>query len=151
MEVKLDKRYPVAASPAQAWAVLRDVHAVAGCMPGASITEQLDATARANSTLSLSRQTLNSPLTVSTLDQDRIILDVEFDGPRPATLPFAALRSMYTTETNADVARVEWRTKDSKGWSEAPIMTFPGGKHLRSPLLALGMLWYRAREAVGLT
>jgi carbon monoxide dehydrogenase subunit G len=44
MEVKLDKRYPVAASPAQAWAVLRDVHAVAGCMPGASITEQLDAT-----------------------------------------------------------------------------------------------------------
>jgi carbon monoxide dehydrogenase subunit G len=44
MEVKLDKRYPVAASPAQAWAVLRDVHAVAGCMPGASITEQIDAT-----------------------------------------------------------------------------------------------------------
>jgi carbon monoxide dehydrogenase subunit G len=44
MEVKLDKRYPVAASPAQAWAVLRDVHAVAGCMPGASITEQLDTT-----------------------------------------------------------------------------------------------------------
>jgi carbon monoxide dehydrogenase subunit G len=44
MEVKLDKRYPVAASPAQAWAVLRDVNAVAGCMPGASITDQLDAT-----------------------------------------------------------------------------------------------------------
>ncbi|MEA5670561.1 FAD-dependent oxidoreductase, partial [Pseudomonas sp. MH2] len=24
--------------------------------------------------------------------------------------------------------------------------TFPGGKHLRSPLLALGMLWYRLKE-----
>jgi carbon monoxide dehydrogenase subunit G len=44
MEVKLDKRYPVAATPAQAWAVLSDIHAVAACMPGAAITEQLDAT-----------------------------------------------------------------------------------------------------------
>jgi carbon monoxide dehydrogenase subunit G len=44
MEVTLDKRYPIAASPAQAWTVLRDVRAVAGCMPGAAITEQLDDT-----------------------------------------------------------------------------------------------------------
>ena len=44
MEVKLDKRYPVAATPAQAWAVLSDMHGIAACMPGAAITEQLDAT-----------------------------------------------------------------------------------------------------------
>ena len=44
MEVKLDKRYPIDASPAQVWAVLRDVRRVAGCMPGATITDQLDAT-----------------------------------------------------------------------------------------------------------
>ena len=44
MEVKLDKRYPVAASPEQAWTVLCDVRATAACMPGAAITEQLDAT-----------------------------------------------------------------------------------------------------------
>jgi len=44
MEVKLEKRYPIDATPAQCWAVLRDVRAVAGCMPGASITEQVDAT-----------------------------------------------------------------------------------------------------------
>nr|WP_192938602.1 hypothetical protein [Pseudomonas putida] len=25
-------------------------------------------------------------------------------------------------------------------------ITFPGGKHLRSPLLALGMLWHRLKE-----
>jgi carbon monoxide dehydrogenase subunit G len=42
MEVKLDKRYPIAASLEQAWAVLRDIRAVAACMPGAQITEQLD-------------------------------------------------------------------------------------------------------------
>ncbi len=44
MEVKLEKRYPVAAGVEQAWAVLSDIRAVAGCMPGAAITEQLDAT-----------------------------------------------------------------------------------------------------------
>lgn len=44
MEVKLDKRYPVAATLDQAWAVLSDIHATAACMPGAQITEQIDAT-----------------------------------------------------------------------------------------------------------
>jgi uncharacterized protein len=44
MEVKLDKRYPVAANLAQAWAVLSDIRAVAACMPGAAITEQIDDT-----------------------------------------------------------------------------------------------------------
>jgi uncharacterized protein len=44
MEVKLDKRYPVQASPEQAWAVLSDISATAACMPGAAITEQIDAT-----------------------------------------------------------------------------------------------------------
>jgi uncharacterized protein len=44
MEVKLDKRYPVAASAEQAWTVLSNIHATASCMPGAQITEQVDAT-----------------------------------------------------------------------------------------------------------
>ncbi len=44
MEVKLEKRYPVAATVQQAWALLSDIHATAACMPGAVITEQLDAT-----------------------------------------------------------------------------------------------------------
>ena len=44
MEVNLEKRYPMDASAEQVWAVLRDVRAVAGCMPGAAITEQVDAT-----------------------------------------------------------------------------------------------------------
>ena len=44
MEVKLEKRYPLEVDPARAWQVLRDVPAVAVCMPGAAITEQVDAT-----------------------------------------------------------------------------------------------------------
>lgn len=34
-------------------------------------------------------------------------------------------------------------------FSQVPHMTFPGGKALRSPLLALGMLWLRLRERFG--
>jgi carbon monoxide dehydrogenase subunit G len=44
MEVKLEKRYPLEVDAARAWQVLRDVKVVAGCMPGAEITEQVDAT-----------------------------------------------------------------------------------------------------------
>jgi carbon monoxide dehydrogenase subunit G len=44
MEVKLDKRYPLEVDPARAWEVLRDVRTVAGCMPGATLAEQVDAT-----------------------------------------------------------------------------------------------------------
>ncbi|WP_353742922.1 FAD-binding oxidoreductase [Pseudomonas fluorescens] len=34
-------------------------------------------------------------------------------------------------------------------FSAVPHMTFPGGRALRSPLLALGMFWYRMREVLG--
>lgn len=44
MEVKLEKRYPLEVDAARAWQVLRNVKAVAECMPGAAITEQTDAT-----------------------------------------------------------------------------------------------------------
>ncbi|SEN79559.1 FAD-binding oxidoreductase [Pseudomonas sp. NFACC39-1] len=33
-------------------------------------------------------------------------------------------------------------------FAQVPHMTFPGGKHLRSPLLALGMLWHRLKELI---
>ena len=44
MEVKLDKKYPLDVDAARAWALLTDLKAVASCMPGAAITEQLSET-----------------------------------------------------------------------------------------------------------
>lgn len=44
MEVKLDKRYPLDVDPQRAWTLLADLKGVAGCMPGAEITEQLSPT-----------------------------------------------------------------------------------------------------------
>jgi len=44
MEVVLDKQYPVAASVEAAWQVLANMNELATCMPGAQITEEIDAT-----------------------------------------------------------------------------------------------------------
>ena len=61
------------------------------------------------------------------LDEDHIVLDVSFDRPI-AQRPFAALRSMYVTEFNADVARIALQQPDAKSWLEAPIMSFRSAK-----------------------
>jgi hypothetical protein len=66
-------------------------------------------------------------LALKSVDQERMLLEVSFDTTAPAHQPFAALRSMYVTETNADAARVAWVEPDGKGWGEAPVMSFSGG------------------------
>jgi len=42
MQVKLDKTFPIAAAWGGAWKFLQDIPGVAGCMPGAEITETID-------------------------------------------------------------------------------------------------------------
>ncbi|RZF29125.1 carbon monoxide dehydrogenase [Paraburkholderia sp. UYCP14C] len=44
MKVVLDKAFPLAASTDSAWLLMQDIEAVAGCMPGAKITERVDDT-----------------------------------------------------------------------------------------------------------
>ena len=66
-------------------------------------------------------------LAMKLLDQDRMVLDVRYEN-MPTQYPFAALRSMYVTGFNNDVADVAWRDKNAAGWKEAPMMQFPGGK-----------------------
>lgn len=44
MKVSLEKVFPMPADLDTAWRLLQDVEAVAGCMPGARITEKIDAT-----------------------------------------------------------------------------------------------------------
>ena len=41
MKVELEKTFPMPASAEVAWAFLQNIEAVAGCMPGAAITERL--------------------------------------------------------------------------------------------------------------
>ena len=42
MKVTLEKIFPMPASADTAWALLQDIEGVAGCMPGAKITERID-------------------------------------------------------------------------------------------------------------
>jgi len=42
MKVEIDKVFPMEAPSANAWTFLQDISGVAGCMPGAEITEQVD-------------------------------------------------------------------------------------------------------------
>ena len=61
------------------------------------------------------------------LDEDRIALEVSFDRAIEGQ-PFAALRSMYVTEFNADTARIALQLPDAKSWLEEPIMSFRSAK-----------------------
>ena len=63
-------------------------------------------------------------LRLDKLDQERIVLDVALSGAIAADRPFAALRSMFVTEGNADVAQVGWRGKGKPAWAQAPVMDF---------------------------
>jgi hypothetical protein len=64
----------------------------------------------------------SATLRVETLDIERQVLDVTLDPV--ADLPFAALRSMFVTEINNDVAHLGWRLKGAQSWERTPIMDF---------------------------
>ncbi len=72
----------------------------------------------------------SATLKISTLDRDRLTMDVTFDRPIGGNLPFASLRSMYVTEFNNDASRVAIRAKDAQRWIEEPIMDFKQAKAL---------------------
>ena len=66
----------------------------------------------------------SATLRVKTLDIERQVLDVTLDPPVSGDLPFAALRSMFVTEINNDVAQLGWRTKTAPAWQRSGIMEF---------------------------
>jgi hypothetical protein len=66
----------------------------------------------------------DATLRLDVVDREHIALDVRFDRAIEAR-PFAALRSMFVTEINADVAQVAWRAPGGKAYEVAPIMSFP--------------------------
>jgi len=62
-------------------------------------------------------------LRLDRLDKERIVLDVALSAPVTEG-PFAALRSMFVSEGNSDVARIQWRAKDSQLWRQEQVMEF---------------------------
>jgi hypothetical protein len=66
----------------------------------------------------------SATLKLDKLDQERIVLDVALSEPIDGQRPFAALRSMFVTEGNSDVAWLNWRRRNSLAWERAPVMSF---------------------------
>jgi hypothetical protein len=67
-------------------------------------------------------------LRVIEVNEEHIVTEVTFDHAPGAQFPFAALRSMYVTETNADAARVAWRESGAEAWREQPVMQFENAR-----------------------
>ena len=63
-------------------------------------------------------------LRVEKLDNERIVLGVNLSQAIGTQRPFAALRSMFVSEGNADVARIGTRAKDSLLWRQEEVMEF---------------------------
>jgi len=66
----------------------------------------------------------SATLRVATLDTERQVLEVTLDPPVAGGMPFAALRSMFVTEINNDVAQLRWRAKGAPSFERAGIMEF---------------------------
>jgi hypothetical protein len=60
---------------------------------------------------------------MAVIDKNRNVLAVAFDKGVDGR-PFAALRSMYVTDFNNDVARIAVREQGAKGWREESILAF---------------------------
>jgi hypothetical protein len=69
----------------------------------------------------------SAKVTITKLDSNRMHLDVTFDQPIDGA-PFAALRSMYVTRFNNDVANVAVLEKGARSWREQPVMEFSGAR-----------------------
>ncbi len=65
----------------------------------------------------------SATLRLETLDTDKQVLNVTLDAP-VGDVPFAALRSMFVTEINNDVAHLGWRQKGAPSWERLPLMDF---------------------------
>jgi hypothetical protein len=66
----------------------------------------------------------DASLQVRGVDEERITIEVRLGTPVEASRPFAALRSMFVTETNADVARAGWRAPGGQAYEDVSVMDF---------------------------
>jgi hypothetical protein len=62
-------------------------------------------------------------LKLAQVDREHIVLEASVSGIA-RDVPFASLRSMYVTRSNADAADVAWRAPDQPGWHEQGVMLF---------------------------
>lgn len=65
----------------------------------------------------------SATVAIGQLDRDVQVIEIEFDEPISGP-PFAALRSMYVTRFNNDVAEIAVLEDGASSWREQPVMAF---------------------------
>lgn len=83
MQVKLEKVFPIPASPDAGWTFLQDIPGVASCMPGAEIIETVDDShykGRVNARIGPASMAFNGTLEVRGVDADRRELHIVGNG-----------------------------------------------------------------------
>ncbi len=70
----------------------------------------------------------NGSIRLESVDENRMVLDAVLDKPVSGGKAFAAMRSMYITEFNNDVARIALREPGANSWREETIMGFGKAK-----------------------
>lgn len=73
MQVEIDKAFPIEATTDQAWRFLQDIPGVAGCMPGAEITETIDEKnykGRIKAKIGPATMAFNGDIEIKSLDAD---------------------------------------------------------------------------------
>ncbi|NPT34299.1 SRPBCC family protein [Paraburkholderia xenovorans] len=81
MKVVLEKVFPLAATADSAWQLMQDIEAVAGCMPGAKITERIDDTHyKGTITVRLGPATMSFKGDIEVLDLDPAARSLHLTG-----------------------------------------------------------------------
>lgn len=83
MQVKLERTFPIAAPATSAWQLLQNIKAVAECMPGAQITEQIDDThykGQVKIKLGPASAVFNGDIQVKAIDADKHQLQLTAKG-----------------------------------------------------------------------
>jgi len=104
MKVELEKTFPMPAAPEVAWAFLQDIEGVAGCMPGAKITERIDP-AHFKGTVSIrvgpASMSFRGDIEVRELDADKRLLHLIGKGSDTTGSSGASMDLVARIEPNA--------------------------------------------------
>lgn len=121
MKVRLERTFPMPASPERTWSVLSDIERVAGCMPGAKVTARVDDTHFKGTVavkLGPANLTFRGDIEVKNLDPATRTLSLATKGTDTTGASFATMDLTARVEPAAD------GTSTLIGTSEAAV----GGK-----------------------
>lgn len=112
MKVALDKVFPLDATAESAWQLLQDIETVAGCMPGAKITERIDETHyKGTITVRLGPATMAFKGEIEVLNLDPAVRSLHMVGKGSDTTGTSRRRWISPLRCGPRAPPANWRAK----------------------------------------